>query len=679
MHSLERLAITSIPSLAVIYSPSADSAIAAGDTFELGITISNQGNRGAVIKIYLDETSRPLWQWCKLSTQHIALETQQSGEMVFKIPIPLDTPPGTYKYLVVVDADRHYPDENPLQHQAQLTVLPPVQSETTIDDPTFNLIPQSSSTAPIKVTPGAKIELEAVVFNRSNRVDRFLLTAVDLPPNWWQVTYDSNIKELGLVTETNSLALNPQSTSQIKLQIQPPSTAKAGHYSSTIQLKSINAPELILLDIVYFQLTPIHSLHWELQAVTTRASHKAGQFAILLQNQGNTLREVSLSVREERDKPICKYTLDRERVELLPKSERSLSLGVKPQKLWHRPWWGKGKPLQFQVECQDLHQLSLARQQLTSTFVWEARPWWHLALLLLATASSIAGLIFAVWWLFFKPPAAPKIKEFGAESAVYEAASSDFINLSWQIARPQTVSSISLIGRSVDGKVSSQPISFNFEDGLPESLSKHCTWQHVLYCRNVRTDARQPGDYIFELTVSSNEPKINDISATTNTITIQPAPDPQITRFAAAANNQENVVYLDFTLTNYNQLQTIRVTGFDPDGAIKYPMQQYDLEENTITTLEPYCQGQEKLLICNRVPLSISQPGQYIFELAAIEQTKSKETTIVESQKSTTIVIAPPQQPHLANLTSSQPIYQAEIDRPILLNWDILQPQQLST
>ena len=178
MQTRDRLALTSsIPSLAVLYSPSADSAIAAGDTFELGVTVSNVGSRGAIIKIYLDETSRPLWQWCKLSTQHIALETQQSGEVIFEIPIPLDTPPGTYQYLIVVDAERHYPDENPLQHQAQLTVLPPIQTEMAIDDPTFNLIPQSSSSAPITIQPGEQLELEALVFNRSNRVDRFLITA----------------------------------------------------------------------------------------------------------------------------------------------------------------------------------------------------------------------------------------------------------------------------------------------------------------------------------------------------------------------------------------------------------------------------------------------------------------------------------------------------------------------
>lgn len=677
MQSLDRLAITSVPSIAAIYSPSADYAIAAGDTFELGVTVSNQGSRGAVLKIYLDETSRPLWQWCKLSTQYIALETQQSGEVVFEVPIPLDTPPGTYQYLVVVDADRHYPNENPLQHQAQLTVLPPVQSEIAIDDPTFNLVPQSSSIAPITIQPGAKIELEAVVFNRSNRVDRFLLTAIDIPPSWWQVTYDSNIEELGLVTEANSLALNPQSTAKIRLQIQPPATAKAGWYSSTIQLKSINSPELILLDIVYFQLSPAHSLHWELQAVTPRVSREAGEFAILLHNRGNTLREVSLSVREERAKPVGKYTLAPERVQLLPKSDRSLTLRVKPEKWWRRPWWGKGLPLQFKVECQDLHQLPLARQQLTSTLVWEARPWWHLALLLLATAGSIAGLILAIWWLFFKPPTPPKIREFGAESTVYQASNGDSINLSWQIEHPQTISSISLVGRSTDGKVTSQPISFNFEEGLPESLSKQCTWQRIFYCRNLRTDARQPGDYIFELIVSSNEPKISDVSATTNTITIQPAPTPQITRFAAAANSQENTVYLDFTLTNYEQLKTVQITGFDPDGAVKYPTQKYDVKEGAIATLASYCQQQEKTLICDRVPLSISQPGQYSFELAAIKA-KARQTIVVDRQKSATIAIASPQQPQLANLSPSQPIYQEGISNPVLLNWDILQPQQLA-
>ena len=479
-----------------------------------------------------------------------------------------------------------------------------------------------------------------------------------------------------MAIEADSLALNPQSTATIKLQIQPPPIAKAGQYSSTIQLKSLNSAEIVLLDIIYFQISPAHNLHWELQTVTARVSREAGEFAILLHNQGNTLREVSLAVREERDKPICEYDLAAEQVRLLPKSDRRLSLRVKPQKWWRRPWWGKGLPLQFKVECQDLSQLPLARQRSTGTLVWEARPWWHLALLLLTAAGFIAGLVFAIWWLFFKPTPAPKVQEFGAESAIYEAVNGDFINLSWQIDRPQTISSISLLGRSADGKITSQPIEYNFENGLPESLAEHCTWQSVLYCRNVRTDARQPGDYIFELIVSSSEPNIGDTEATTSTITIQPAPAPQITRFTAE-NSQDDLVYLDFTLTNYDRLQALQLTGFDPDGAVKYPTQQYRLENGTIATLESHCQEQARTLICNRVPLSISQPGQYIFELAAIKQTKNQEITIVDRQKSATIAIAPPQQPQLANLSPSQSTYQGT-NNPILLNWDILQYSQLA-
>ncbi|MEM6611651.1 MAG: hypothetical protein AAF652_05240, partial [Cyanobacteria bacterium P01_C01_bin.72] len=213
--------------------------------------------------------------------------------------------------------------------------------------------------------------------------------------------------------------------------------------------------------------------------------------------------------------------------------------------------------------------------------------------------------------------------------------------------------------------------------GLPESLSEQCTWQRVLYCRNVRTDARQSGDYIFELTVSSSEPNIADVTATTNTITIQPAPVPQITQFAVTPDSQ-NAVYLDFKLNNHDQLQAIQLKGYNPDGAVKYPMQTYDLEAGTIASLESFCQSQEKNLICNRVPLTLKQPGQYIFELAAIAQTKDQDTTVVDRQKSSTIAIAPPQAPQLANLTPSQPVYQAELNDPILLNWDILQPQQLT-
>lgn len=673
-------ALTPVQSLAVIYSPSEDYAIAAGETFELRITVSNQGNHSAIIKVYLDDTSQPLWQWCRLSTQYLALETQQSSEIVLQIPIPLDTPPGVYSYLVVVDASQHYPDENPIQHQAKLTVLPPVQSVVKVNDPTFNIIPPSTSVAPLILQPIKMLELEVVVFNRSNRVDRFRLSAIDLPRSWWSVIYPEGIEDLGLVAQTDSLALNPQESTTIKLRIHPALTAKAGQYSSTIQLKSVNFPKLVLLDIVYFQLAPIHSFNWELKTIVGKVRREQGKFAIALHNQGNTVREVKLTAKEEQEDRLCEYTLAQEQIKLLPKTHQTIELQVRPKKLWRRPWVGRGFPLKFQLECQDVYQLPLSRQQVTGTLVWEARPWWHLLLVILTITGSVTGLILAIWWLLFKPPTAPKIRDFAAESSLYQADNGDFVNLNWQIEHPQSIDTLEVVGRSPEGKVISQPLSFDFSQGIPEELADLCIQERILHCRNIRTDAKQAGDYIFELTLSSREPKHADSKLATNTITIQPFPTPQINQVQAtvASNSNKNTVYLDFTVTNADRLQRIKLTGFDPNGVINYPTQHYDLEDSAIAELESYCQSQNQALNCTQVPLSVDKPGQYIFELAAIKATNTGEMMLVDSQKSMPVAIAAPASPQIANLTSTQPIYQEQANSPIMLNWDIIQPEQLA-
>ncbi len=682
--------ITEIKSLAVICNPSGDYAIAAGQTFELRVTVSNQGNHSAIINICLDETSQPLWQWCKISTQHVALEPNQSSELIFTIPIPLDTPPGIYSYLLIVDASQHYPEENPIQHQAKLQILPPIQSVVRVNDPTFNLLPPSSSQEPLVVPRGATLEIEAVVFNRSHRVDRFRISAIDLPRSWWTVIYPEGIRELGLVVETDNLALNPQESATIKLQIHPPLTAKASQYSSTIQLKSINFPDLVLLDIIYFQIAPINIVDLELQTILGKVKLSTGKFAILLHNQGNTLREISFTVRENREVHWCEYTLAQERIKLPPHTSQTLNLSVQPKQWWRRPWFGRGLPMEFQIDLEDLYQLPLSRKQLPGILVWEARPWWHLVLLLISATGSIAALILAIWWLFFKPPTPPKILNFAAESSVYQASNQDFIRLNWKIDRPKQIKDLKLVGRSPDRKVTSQPFIYDFSQGIPENLADFCTLERILNCRNVITDARQAGDYVFELTLRSRNPKQADSILATNTITIQPLPTPQITQFqatlaesantsfATTRNSNHNLVYLDFAVSNSEQLNTIKLTGFDYNNVINFPTQKYDVDRGLIAELGPYCQTKSKTLICQKIPLSITNPGEYIFQLAAIKSTDAGQIDIVDTQKSTLIAIASPEPPKLANFISSQPIYQEEAYSPILLNWDILQPKQLA-
>ncbi|MBE9047737.1 hypothetical protein IQ255_25625, partial [Pleurocapsales cyanobacterium LEGE 10410] len=165
--------------------------------------------------------------------------------------------------------------------------------------------------------------------------------------------------------------------------------------------------------------------------------------------------------------------------------------------------------------------------------------------------------------------------------------------------------------------------------------------------------------------------------ATTNIITIQPLPSPQISQLRATVADN-NTIYLDFALNNTEQITAIELTGFTPEGVVNYPTQQYSLVRGEIAELKSYCQQQGRTLVCKRVPLSISAFGQYVFELAAIGDREGTTTTVAR-QQSSPVAIATPPTPQLANLTSARPTYQAGIDVPVLLlNWDIIHPERLA-
>ena len=50
--------------------------------------------------------------WCDRPLQQVALSVGESSEVVFQFAIPLTAIPDTYDYLLIVDAPKHYPQEN---------------------------------------------------------------------------------------------------------------------------------------------------------------------------------------------------------------------------------------------------------------------------------------------------------------------------------------------------------------------------------------------------------------------------------------------------------------------------------------------------------------------------------------------------------------------------------------
>lgn len=682
-------------SLAPIVNPSGDFAIAAGETFELRVTLVNQGGLGAIIDVYIDETSASVWDWCVDPQERLALSPGQSAEVVFQCPVPPQTAAGTYRYLLVVDAPQHYPEDTPIYHEANLQVLPPVISAVRIDDPTFSLVPATTSTEPAIARPGRPLEVRALVNNRDRRVDRFRLSCTDIPPEWLEIEYPEGLNDLGLVVASESLALNPGAAGEILLRLNLPPDVQAGRYATTVHLSSENRPELALLDILHFSIPANYDLGLDLRTVVGRIRRGSGQFELQIDNRGNTARELRFRAREAGEVEHCNYILTPEEFRIRQDERLKMSVGVKPKRWWNRPWWGRGRVYEFYLEPQDLHQLPLRPDRVDGTLIWEARPWWQLLLAILTGLGAIAALILAIWWVFFKPPAPSRILEFSSESPRYVAANDDFIYLGWVIDHPRQIRALQIVGKSPDGSITSQAVSYDFTRGIPEELKSLCTLKQLLQCHNIRTDARQPGDYIFELKLLPKHAEQPIQSATTSLINIQPLPVPKITNFAAKLGTREaaepspapsvfspqkngqTVARLDFTVRSGDRVQTLKLLGRSPDGTVNFEEKTFSVNpDNFSEELLGVCQiDWDGILTCRGLPVALEKPGTYIFELQVISPDSVGEAA--DAAEADPIVLAAPEPARIAQFAADRSTYQVGEQEQIQFEWAIANPAEL--
>ncbi|MDJ1177630.1 hypothetical protein PJF56_02015 [Roseofilum sp. BLCC_M91] len=700
-------------SLSVITNPSGDSVISAGETFELRVTIGNQGFQGAIIDLFIDDSSGVLKTWCPNPYERFALSGGSSSEVVFSFPIPVEAIPGQYTYLLVIDAPKHYPEETPIRHQATLQVLPPIQEAVQSNDPTFALTPVTSPEKPAPLELGQSLIVTVLVHNRSNRVDRFRLSCTDLPESWWEVHYPEGINELGLVVIPDNLALNPGAKGEVTLEFRFPPDTKAGRYLPTLRLMGENNPDLLLLDLVYIEVLPRYDLRYDLRTLVGKVSREAALFQLRLNNEGNTLRQLRLTIREDQERPVCVYELNPDRLKLDRGTQWQVDIDAKPGPWWRRPLLGEGRTLNFYLELTDDYQLPLPTDRIEGTFLWQARPWWQLLLAILAGLGVLGLLIFALWWLFFKPPAPPRIEDFNSVAPSYAAANDDFIYLNWEIGNARQIQSLQILGRSPNGNVTSIPVSYDLSRGLPESLQEFCTrsWR-TLVCRNIRTDAREPGDYIFELKVTAKRSQVAPIIAKTNTIAIAPIPLPEILEFkatlaqpdavqpgsvragspAVSSSNQDlgepapttgnstgndttHTIELSWKISNPSAIAELGWIGRNPDGVVNSEEQRTDLQSGLPDEWRKYCSFDNQTLSCDGVPVTVDEFGRYIFELTVIPDSR------IEGEARTALAdvieIKPPEPPKIIEFQPTQPSYEIARGEQIQLDWAIANPDQI--
>jgi hypothetical protein len=662
--------------IVVIPTSSELDSVKPGEKVKRGFIVQNRGDRDAVVDVHFDGERSPVLT-CKLPHQRLALGQGQSGEIVFIMEVHRATLPGWLDYDLVFDATDSYINLPPWRKSYQLRVLPDEQL-VEANHPTFLLTPQTSPTNPVRVRPGIPVPIELWVDNCSERVDRFRLSCLGLSNDWQiRITYPRDSNGSGLVLEADSLGLNPGDRGQILVTLTPPATALAGSYVPTLRLYSQNHPDLKLLGLVYLYVEPIYLLQPTLQILRNQVHRQPALFEVYLANTGNLSRTIRLSVENLDEVGSCTYLLkpfeeddtryssEPATIIIPPYDTQRVRLQGIPQRWWRKPFFGGGRFLNFRVELQDTEKYPLALNTLQGNLLWLPRPWWQLLLAVLIFLGAIASLAFLIWWVFFRPPVFPKILNFATQDARYAAANQDSARVVWQIDHPERVKSLKLTGYSPEGTILSGPYTYDLTKALPSSLQPFCTWQDtVLWCENVETGARRPGQYQFELTVIPKGPQPNQpIAQRTNPIVIDPKPLPQITEFfpnelvyvesgRVAPSSQPKLpqitqrgIQLNWSVDHPRELATLKLVGRDAKGK-SLGVAYYALQDGALPPeLQPWCRL-EKQLICKNVPTPVYDVGEYQFELTAIPiddsgtEVKPKTTEIITIQPQASQILA---------------------------------------
>lgn len=269
------------------------------------------------------------------------------------------------------------------------------------------------------------------------------------------------------------------------------------------------------------------------------------------------------------------------------------------------------------------------------------RSGWSSSRWLLLGGAGLLGLgVWWLWWLFGRLAAQPQILEFFPEKSDYSVASREPIELGWAIANAHRIETLKLAGYDPDGKLISGPITYDLSNGLPAALADVCEQQaSVLTCRNVEAEARQPGDYVFELSLISKDSPPERLQATTSQVSIAALPLPTVAELApdqviyaeagtpAAATPIPPVgsqgITLSWVVINPQLIQDLLLIVRKADdtvlGGRRFTLRNPNdpAQISLPPGLEPYCQL-SGALICQNVPSGIGDVGQYSFELSPV-------------------------------------------------------------
>ncbi|MCW5314313.1 hypothetical protein GTQ43_11000 [Nostoc sp. KVJ3] len=628
-----------------------------GDTIELYIVVINQGDQSAVIDLYFvfDEVFQNLTGWSTSPRESLALAPQQnSDEVKFEFQIVANALPGTYDYTLVIDSPQHYPQDTPITFPNQIKVLLQEQTAIRVNDPTFSIRPNTNPNKPLIFKPGEPLQVEVIVDNRSYLVDRFRLSCPDLDEDWFTINYPgTGFEGTGLVSDVTALELNPGTQGQILLKFHPPGDTLAGSYSPTIRLYSENSPDLVLLDLVYIQIPTNYRLDIELHTILGQVSRSLGKYELSLANQGNIVRELILSLKSRDEEELYSFKFDPTEVRLLPNRSAVANLMVKPRPWWRRPWFGAGLIVNFQLDIKDQQNLPLPNTLPQGSLVWKPRPWWQFLLLILAVLGLLGGIGLIIWRILNPDPL--RLENFSANNPRI-TEQEDEVALKWDIHNYQQLQMLLLI---VKGSQASQPITYDFRNGIPETLGKGsaneippCQVQEKqeLICNNVKTGVKTKGNYTFELQAfyRNGLPIFSPKTQVASQITQVEIAEKQIAEVLSFQADKPQYIkgqniLLSWAIARPLLLAKVQLAGSADDSTSYGEPIIYKFNQGNLTDpkLKKLCTQQNQQLRCTNIPLTAYKAGKFGFEIKAFSNNGSDKISSKKTESKIEILPKP--------------------------------------
>ncbi|MBW4595370.1 MAG: hypothetical protein KME46_21310 [Brasilonema angustatum HA4187-MV1] len=616
--------------LSIIINPPGIQYGMPGDIVSLYIVVINEGDQSAVIDLFFtfDEIFQKISGWSASPRASLAVAPKESSdEVTFDFEIPVDALAGTYNYTFVVDSPEHYPQDTPINFPGQLKVLLKEQTVIRAFDPTFSIIPATNPNKLITYRFDQPLQVVVKVENRSNRVDRFRLTCLDLDESWFKISYPATGLEGAGLFDVSALELNPHSEGEISLEFRPPIDTLAGSYSPTIRLLSENNPDLILLDLIYINLPTNYQLGIELNTILGKVSYKDGVYELVINNQGNLIRELFFNAKTRDEEEICTYKFDPSEFKLLPNTTEKASLLVKPGPWWRRPFFGQPLPINFEVNIIDKQSYPLANASPQATLLWKARPWWQILLLILLVLGLFAGMSYMIWRLLNPEPL--RI-EFSTDSP--KIIEGDQVKLKLKIYN-YNQNKIKKLVVVTDQPLNKDNVLFDKNNSINKLIpdkSNHnrlcnITPQEELICNHILTGTTKQGKYVFKLQVSYQHglSLFNRRSQTVTKTTeaeITKKPIAEVVDFKVVDKSHYITgerVSLSWTIKNPLLLNRVIINNkknnVSVDDSVNLEFQNGNLKDPKLKI----CKEENKLLKCT-FPFPASKPGTFTYEISAV-------------------------------------------------------------